>query len=90
MSQWYIYLMRCADDSLYCGITTDVERRLTEHNGSAKGARYTRARRPVALEVFAECDDRSDAAKKEAAVKKLSRDKKTLYIQELKKTALKE
>ena len=46
---WYVYLLRCADATLYCGVTTDMERRLREHNAGRRGAKYTRARRPVEL-----------------------------------------
>ena len=44
---WYVYLLRCADATLYCGVTTDMERRLREHNAGSRGAKYTRARRPA-------------------------------------------
>ncbi|MEG1610852.1 MAG: GIY-YIG nuclease family protein, partial [Bilophila sp.] len=50
---WYVYLLRCADETLYCGVTTDMTRRLAEHNGlQAGGARYTRARRPVRVALY--------------------------------------
>jgi len=70
----FVYVLCCADGSLYCGYTTDVSRRLAEHNGDGKvaGAKYTSGRRPVVLvhsEVFA---TRSDALKREAEIKKLS------------------
>jgi putative endonuclease len=72
MSQaWFVYILRCADHSLYTGITTDIERRLSEHNSSAKGAKYTRGRRPVTLAYYESFDNRSDASKREAAIKKL-------------------
>ncbi len=75
--QWYVYLMRCADDSLYCGITTDIERRLQEHNGNKKGgAKYTKSRRPVALYAYAPCATHSEAAQYEAHIKKMPRHKK--------------
>ncbi len=74
--QWTLYVLRCADGSLYTGITTDVERRLEEHNGSAKGARYTRSRRPVELEAAWGCEDHSQAAKAEYAFKSLRRREK--------------
>ena len=51
---WYVYLLRCADATLYCGVTTDMERRLREHNAGSRGAKYTRARRPVDLLARAE------------------------------------
>lgn len=73
MSQWSVYLLQCADDSLYCGITTNIVRRLRQHNGEIKGgARYTQSRRPVNL-VYQECElDHSTAAKREYEIKKLS------------------
>lgn len=79
---WYLYMLRCADDTLYSGITTDLVRRLAEHNGGVKGkgAKYTAARRPVALVYKKRCKDRSSAASKEAALKTLSREAKLLLI----------
>lgn len=76
-SAWWVYVLRCADGSLYTGITTDVDRRLAEHNGDgAAGARYTRSRRPVAL-VYAEAAaSRAEAARREAAIKRLDRARK--------------
>ena len=76
-SVWWVYMLRCADGSLYTGITTDVERRLAEHNGNgAAGARYTRSRRPVQL-VYAEAAcDRAEASRREAAIKRLDRARK--------------
>jgi len=70
-------MLRCADGSLYTGITTDVARRVAEHNGdSGLGARYTRSRRPVAL-VYAEpADNRAAASRREAAIKRLDRARK--------------
>lgn len=68
--------MRCADDSLYTGITTDVERRVKEHNEVGKGAKYTRARQPVALVYSEEAENRSEAASREAVLKKLKRSEK--------------
>lgn len=76
---WYLYILRCADNSLYTGITTDIERRLHEHNTLATGARYTRARRPVLLVYSREFPSRSEAAKEEWRIKKLDRaDKEAL------------
>lgn len=74
MNSWYVYMLRCVDNSLYTGVTTDVERRLQEHNLSDRlSARYTRARRPVTLVWHESHLDRSSALKREAALKKLSR-----------------
>jgi len=70
-------MLRCLDNSLYCGITTDVTRRVAEHNGDLKsankGAKYTRARRPVRLVYSEQYAGRSEAAKREYAVKKMSK-----------------
>ncbi|MFY0613719.1 MAG: GIY-YIG nuclease family protein [Hyphomicrobiaceae bacterium] len=75
-----VYLVRCADRSLYCGIARDVAARIIQHNESARGARYTRSRRPVALVYSAPCGTRSDAQKREHAIKKLSRAAKEQLI----------
>ena len=69
---WKVYLLRCSDDSLYCGTTTDIERRLHEHNHGI-GARYTRSRLPVRL-VWSSCDlTKSVAFKEEYRIKRLSK-----------------
>ena len=74
---WYVYLLECADGTLYCGVTTDLERRLAEHNGSAAGgARYTRGRRPVRLAACAPCPDRAAACRLEDRIKRLPRRQK--------------
>lgn len=69
---WFVYLLRCADGTLYAGITTDLERRLGEHNAGV-GARYTRARLPVALIHAEAAADRAAASRREAAIKRLPR-----------------
>lgn len=75
-----MYIVRCADDSLYTGITTDIDRRLLEHNEGKTGSRYTRARRPVDL-VYAElAETRSSASKREAEIKRLNHKQKLLLI----------
>jgi putative endonuclease len=71
----FVYLLRCADDSLYCGWTTDVERRLAEH-GAGTASRYTRSRLPVELAATFEASDRSAALREEARIKRLSRAEK--------------
>ncbi len=82
MQTWFVYLLRCADDSLYCGITTNLERRLDEHNGVKKGgAKYTQARRPVSLCAHAECESRSAALRLEDSIRKLPRHKKISGLQ---------
>ncbi|MDH3379324.1 MAG: GIY-YIG nuclease family protein [Gammaproteobacteria bacterium] len=72
---WHVYIVRCADDSLYTGIALDVARRVAEHNGDqrALGARYTRGRRPVRLVYQEAVASRSLAARREAQIKRLSR-----------------
>ena len=72
---WYVYMLRCGDGTLYTGSTTDVDRRLREHQ-SGTGARYTRSRPPVTLAYVEEAPDRSAAQRREAAIKKLPRDQK--------------
>jgi putative endonuclease len=78
--QWFVYILHCSDDSLYTGVTTDLDRRVTEHNESPLGAKYTRARRPVTLAWFEQCDSRSSAAIREAEIKKLDREQKLKLI----------
>ena len=73
---WHVYILRCADDTLYTGVATDVARRVEEHNGSLKGAKYTRSRRPLALVHTEAFGSRSAACAREAAIKKLSREEK--------------
>ena len=80
MAWWYVYMVRCADDSLYTGITTEVDRRVEEHNTDPKGAKYTKARRPVHLVYQKRCRNRSYASKQEAALKKLKRPAKQQLI----------
>jgi putative endonuclease len=70
---WWTYIVQCNDGSLYTGITTNLERRVDEHNSSNKGAKYTKTRRPVKL-VYAETHpDRSTSSKRESVIKKLNR-----------------
>ena len=80
-SLWQVYLLQCADKSLYAGVTTDLARRIQQHNGQlAGGARYTRARRPVALVWSKACDSRSDAQQREQALRRFSRKQKLALI----------
>jgi putative endonuclease len=74
-----VYLLRCTDDSLYCGWTTDVERRLKAHN-AGKASRYTSQRRPVQLVYTRQMADRSAAMREEARIKRLSRREKLTLI----------
>ena len=79
-TDWYVYLMRCNDNSLYCGVTTDLVRRELEHNGLPKGAKYTRVRRPVTMVSNQQVEDRSCAGKLEAQLKKLTKTKKEQLV----------
>lgn len=72
MSDWCCYLLRCADDTLYCGITNDIEKRLVAHN-AGEGAKYTRGRTPVTLLYRESCADKSAALKREIQIKRLPR-----------------
>jgi len=76
---WYLYILRCGDDTLYTGITTDVERRLEAHR-SGKGAKYTRGRAPLELVYREACESHSHALKRELEIKALSRAEKELII----------
>ncbi len=69
---WFCYLLRCADDTLYCGITNDLEKRLAAHN-SGTASKYTRTRVPVELVFTERCADRSAASKREMEIKSLTR-----------------
>ncbi len=80
-SSWYVYFLRCADNSLYAGITTDLSRRLDEHNFSKKlAAKYTRVRRPVNLVYSEQLSSRSEASRKECQLKKLTKVKKEILV----------
>ena len=79
MKKVFVYIVECADGSLYTGWTTNVEERVKTHN-SGEGAKYTRSRLPVKLVYFEELEDRSAALKREAAIKKLTRREKELLI----------
>lgn len=82
-NQWYVYFLRCADQSVYAGITTNLTRRVDEHNHSNKlGAKYTRVRRPVTLVYSETCPSRSEASKKEYLFKKLNKAAKERIIKD--------
>ena len=74
-NNWYLYILRCKDDTLYTGITTDVEKRLEAHR-SGKGAKYTRGRSPLELVYREECESHSHALKREWEIKRLTRTEK--------------
>tara|TARA_Y100000310_G_C20099923_1_gene542229 strand:+ start:273 stop:563 length:291 start_codon:yes stop_codon:yes gene_type:complete len=77
-----MYVVMCSDGTLYTGVTTDLDRRVNEHNNSKKGAKYTRSRRPVQLIYRTICNNRSDAQKKEYKFKSLKRLEKMKIINE--------
>lgn len=81
---WLVYIVECSDSTLYTGVTTDLDRRINEHNGAGssanKGAKYTRVRRPVTLRYQEQCENRSAACKREAAIKKMNKTKKIELI----------
>jgi putative endonuclease len=72
MPNWYVYILQCCDNTLYTGITTDLERRVHEHNHSPKGAKYTRARRPIELVYHEPAECRSTACRREWELKQLN------------------
>lgn len=72
---WYVYILICSDNTLYTGITTNINRRLSEHN-TGKAAKYTQGRRPVKLVALFEAKTRSLAAKEEFRIKQLTREEK--------------
>ena len=80
-SNWYLYILRCKDDTLYTGITTDVEKRLEAHR-TGKGAKYTRGRSPLELVYRESRGSHSDALKREHQVKMLTREEKQNLIRE--------
>jgi putative endonuclease len=81
MSDWYVYILRCADGSLYTGITTDVHRRLQEHNSKdGSAARYTRSRQPVQLVYQESAASRSEATRREMEIKAMDRTTKESLV----------
>ena len=80
MANWYLYILRCGDGSLYTGITTDVKKRLEAH-AAGKGAKYTRGRGPLELVYQETCGDHSAALKRELEIKALPREEKMKLIQ---------
>ncbi|MDD6920364.1 MAG: GIY-YIG nuclease family protein [Eubacteriales bacterium] len=78
-SKFFVYILRCNDDTLYTGWTVDIKKRLSVHN-NGKGAKYTRNRLPVFMEYVEEVNSKSEALSREIAIKKLSRKNKLLLI----------
>ena len=80
---YYLYILKCADETLYTGITTDLKRRVVEHNSTKLGAKYTLSRRPVKLVYSRNFKNRSMASKEEARVKKLKKTEKLKLIKKM-------
>lgn len=78
---WSVYLLECADNTLYCGITTNLEKRVRQHNGElVGGAKYTKVRQPCKLAYSELAENRSVASKREYEIKKLTRRQKTALV----------
>jgi putative endonuclease len=77
---WYIYVLECSDGSLYCGVSTDIDRRLHEHNNTKRGAKYTKTRRPVKVVFSFLCANKKEAYQLEYKFKKLKRTKKEKIV----------
>lgn len=77
---WFTYIVCCTDNTLYTGITTDLERRVGEHNSDDKGAKYTRGRRPVELVYNETFPSRAKAASREAAIKRMGAGEKRALV----------
>ena len=80
MAEAFVYLLRCADGSLYCGWTSDLQRRLRAHNAGT-GSKYTRTRRPVTLAWFEACESKEAAMSREWHLKRLTREEKIQLIE---------
>ena len=80
MKHWFVYIVRCKNGSLYTGITTDVDRRINEHNKGTTAAAYTRSRRPVELVYYERVNTRSAAAQREAEIKNMKKPDKEIMI----------
>lgn len=79
---WYVYMVRCNDNTLYTGITNDLEKRIIDHNTSKAWAKYTKGRRPVKLVRSKKVKDKSMAAKREYAIKQMKKSEKELLVKE--------
>jgi len=80
---WHVYILECSDQTLYTGITTNLKRRVEEHNTSNQGAKYTRGRRPVKIVYSCELPNKSEAQKEEYRIRKLSKPGKIKIIKSL-------
>ncbi len=81
---YFIYMLLCNDETIYTGITNDIARRVLDHNTSLRAAKYTRSRRPVHLVYTEEVRTKGEALKREAVLKKMTRDQKLILIKESK------
>lgn len=77
---WFVYIVQCSDDSFYTGVTTDLDRRVSEHNNSKRAAAYTRSRRPVELVYHESHSSQSTALKREYEIKQLDRQEKEALV----------
>jgi putative endonuclease len=77
---YFLYILQCSDQTLYTGITTNLDRRIIEHNDSKLGAKYTKIRRPVKIVYSQQFINRSEALKEEARIKKLTRQQKLDFL----------
>ena len=82
--KWYVYILRCLDDTLYTGITNNIERRLKAHNAGT-ASKYTRSRRPVTMIYQEEAETKGDALRRELAIKTMTRSQKQSLIEQLNK-----
>lgn len=82
--KWYVYILRCVDDTLYTGITNNIDRRLKAHNAGT-ASKYTRSRRPVTMIYQEEAETKGDALRRELAIKKMTRSQKQSLIEQLNK-----
>lgn len=80
---YYVYILRCSDNSLYTGITTDIKKRVAEHN-NGKGSKYVRSRLPAEVVYSEKLGSKSDALKREIDIKKMSRGEKVLFVNKVK------
>lgn len=78
---WHVYMVRCCDGTFYTGIAKDLQKRIEDHNAGGAGARYTRSRRPVKLVYKVQAGSRSEAAKLEYRIKRMSRAQKILLTE---------
>lgn len=80
---WNIYILQCGDDSLYTGITTDLERRLAEHRSGRRGAKYLRGREPLQCVFQMAVSNRSEASRLEFLIKRMPRERKQLCLSDV-------